>query len=116
FVLLYERPILDSQPWRLDPEEPAPAPGATLRFTATAYCKGTTTASGVPVRSGIAAADPSLLPLGSIVHVSTHDPKYDGLYTVLDTGPAVRGRTLDLYIWSCHEALDFGRRPVEVSI
>ena len=39
---------------------------ATLRFTATAYCKGTTTKSGVKVRAGIAAADPQLLPVGSI--------------------------------------------------
>ena len=43
-----------------------PAPGARLRFTATAYCKGTTTASGVNVRNGIAAADPDLLPVGSV--------------------------------------------------
>ena len=35
-----------------------PEPGVKLVFTATAYCKGTTTASGVAVRRGIAAADP----------------------------------------------------------
>jgi hypothetical protein len=34
----------------------------------------------------------------------------------MDTGPAVQGRTLDLYMWSCHEALRFGRRPVELRV
>src|SRR5688500_13415811 len=40
-----------------------------LRFTATAYCKGHTTASGVAVRTGIAAADPDLLPVGSVIQI-----------------------------------------------
>ena len=48
-----------------------PEPGAKLAFTATAYCKGTTTASGVAVRRGIAAADPRLLPAGSVDLIST---------------------------------------------
>jgi hypothetical protein len=34
----------------------------------------------------------------------------------MDTGPSVQGRTLDLYMWSCHEALRFGRRPVELRV
>ena len=42
-------------------------PGAQLHFTATAYCKGETTASGVTVRTGVAAADPGLLPVGTVV-------------------------------------------------
>ena len=28
----------------------------------------------------------------------------------MDTGPMVRGRHIDLYMWSCKEALEFGRR------
>ena len=93
-----------------------PEPGAKLAFTATAYCKGTTTASGVAVRRGIAAADPQLLPAGSVVSLSTGDVEFDGVYTVMDTGPAVKGRLLDLYVWSCHEALAFGRKPVQVTV
>lgn len=90
--------------------------GAILQFQATAYCKGETTASGARVRTGIAAADPLLLPVGSVVRVETPDPRYTGIWTVMDTGPAVQGRTLDLYMWSCYEALEFGRRPVRVSV
>ena len=28
----------------------------------------------------------------------------------MDTGPKVQGRHVDLYMWSCYEALAFGRR------
>ena len=61
-VWLYEVTVLDSRfaTVRGANTDPAPpAPGARLLFSATAYCKGTTTASGVNVRSGIAAADPT---------------------------------------------------------
>jgi hypothetical protein len=34
----------------------------------------------------------------------------------MDTGPKVQGRILDLYMWSCHEALRFGRREVAVTV
>ena len=91
-------------------------PGARLPFSATAYCKGTTTASGVGVRAGIAAADPSLLPVGSVLNIAVGDNRYNGVYTVMDTGPKVQGRMLDLYMWSCHEALRFGRKDVQVTV
>lgn len=87
-----------------------------LRFTATAYCKGHTTKSGVAVRTGIAAADPDLLPVGSVIQIDNTLEAYRGVWTILDTGPKVHGRHVDLYVWSCHEALSFGRRPVQVSV
>ena len=93
-----------------------PQAGARLQFTATAYCKGDTTASGVGVRTGVAAADPALLPVGTVVRVDMPNPRYTGIWTVMDTGPAVQGRTVDLYLWSCKEALEFGRRPVRVTV
>jgi hypothetical protein len=34
----------------------------------------------------------------------------------MDTGPAVRGRAVDLYLWSCKEALQFGRRKVRLTV
>ena len=118
FVLLYEVTTFDSREVvRQRPVDPtAPVPGARLLFTATAYCKGTTTASGVGVRTGIAASDAALLPVGSVVNVSTDTAKYNGVYTIMDTGPKVQGRVLDIYMWSCHEALAFGRRPVELTV
>jgi 3D (Asp-Asp-Asp) domain-containing protein len=93
-----------------------PETGAKLRFTATFYCKGTTTASGVNVRNGIAAADPDLLPIGSVIRIDDLGEKYDGIYTVMDTGPKVQGRHVDVYLWSCHEALKMGRRPMKLTV
>ena len=120
FAALHEATILDSKyvgrflvP--VDPTAP-PAQGDRLSFSATAYCKGLTTASGVAVRTGIAAADPALLPVGSVIDVEARNPKYSGVYTVMDTGPAIKGRVIDVYMWSCHEALAFGRMPVELTV
>ena len=96
--------------------EGRPRLGSAIRFEATAYCKGETTAAGVAVRHGMAAADPTLLPLGSVVRVDTTDTRYSGIWTVLDTGPEVKGRELDLYMWSCNDALAFGRQAVRVTI
>jgi len=116
FVLLYETRILDSRWQALIGDGSKPVAGQRLEFDATAYCKGTTTASGVEVRTGIAAADPQLLPVGSVLNIAAGDVKYSGVYTVMDTGPKVQGRVLDLYMWSCHEALRFGRKLVGVTV
>ena len=119
FVLLYETTALDSRfairrTTLVDPT--ALRPGEQLKFGATAYCKGRTTASGVNVRSGIAAADPALLPVGSVIQVDAPGTRHDGVYTIMDTGPKVQGRRLDLYMWSCHEALKFGYATVQTSV
>ncbi|MEO5896726.1 MAG: 3D domain-containing protein [Vicinamibacterales bacterium] len=119
FGYLFEASILDSRSFTrvLDLREPAqPETGSRLKFTATAYCKGTTTASGVNVRHGIAAADPDLLPVGSVVRVDRLDDRYNGIYTVMDTGPKVQGRHVDIYIWSCNAALELGRRPIALTV
>jgi 3D (Asp-Asp-Asp) domain-containing protein len=120
FVLLHEVTALDSKATaahEVEVRETAwPRPGARLRFHATAYCKGTTTASGTTVRTGIAAADPLLLPVGSVIQVDSLSPRYNGIYTVMDTGPAVQGREIDIYMWNCNEALDFGRRSIAINV
>lgn len=119
FVFFYEATVIDSR-FAVRPavtaEAPAPTPGARLPFTATAYCKGTTTASGVNVRTGIAAADPDLLPVGSVVQVDRLGDRYNGIYTIMDTGPAVQGRHIDIYMWSCNEALALGRRDMSLTV
>jgi 3D (Asp-Asp-Asp) domain-containing protein len=122
FVLTYETRVMDFRYIATPvsalggPESVLPVLGTNLRFTATAYCKGTTTASGVNVRTGIAAADPDLLPVGSVIQVYKLGERYNGIYTIMDTGPAVQGREIDIYMWSCHEALSFGRREIGVNL
>lgn len=83
-------------------------------FRATAYCLQGRTALGSGVRRGIVAADPRILPLGTRIQVSAGS--YSGTYTVADTGGAVRGRILDVWVPSCSEAVRFGRKSVTVSV
>lgn len=118
FVAIYEVTILDS---RYASSESAatkgkPTPGSRHKFTATAYCKGQTTASGVAAQNGAVAADPDYLPVGSVIELDTPVNEHDGVYTILDTGPKVQGKLLDIYMWSCHDALRFGRREVNVTV
>ena len=118
FVFLYEVGTFDSlkvgPTGVMDPT--GLATGIRHLFTGTAYCKGTTTASGVNVRTGIAASDPGILPVGSVVNISTGSTKYNGVYTIMDTGPKVQGRQVDIYMWSCNDALAFGRQQIELTV
>ena len=86
-----------------------------MRLTATAYCHAGTTAAGTRTHTGIVAADPRILPVGSVVEIVQPD-HVAGIYTVMDTGSAVKGRTLDIFMPSCEHAIKFGRRPVRVNV
>ena len=120
FVSMYEVTALDSKYVArlatLHESFALPLPGSRLAFSATAYCKGLVTTSGVAAQTGVVAADPELLPVGSVIEVDSLPPKYNGIYTVMDTGPAVQGRQIDVYMWSCYEALAFGRRPIHLNV
>jgi 3D (Asp-Asp-Asp) domain-containing protein len=114
-LLIYQATVIDSRSATGTPMG-MPPHGARLPFVATAYCKGEVTASGVTPKAGVVAADPRLLPVGSVVQIDAVPDRHDGIYTVLDTGPKVQGRHVDLYMWSCHEALAFGRRQVALTV
>src|SRR5258706_16090621 len=80
-------------------------------YTATAYSLSGKTASGRRVTKGLIAADPSVLPLGSRVRLEAG--AYSGEYLVADTGGSVRGKRIDIWTPSNHEASRFGRRSVK---
>jgi len=63
------------------------------------------TASGIPVREGLVAVDPRVIPLGSRVLV-------EGIGTLIaaDTGGAIKGNRLDVFFESRTEAINFGRQ------
>jgi 3D (Asp-Asp-Asp) domain-containing protein len=137
FVVIYQATIFDSriatrrvqraapveagEAAAVAPQPPAPEPvipaaPPALHFSVTAYCQGEVTSSGVIPHTGIAAADPKLLPQGSVIQVSSLGRSYDGIYTIMDTGPAVQGYELDIYVRSCPEAVEFGRRKAEAVV
>lgn len=99
---------------RVRPAAPPATIPAPVEFTATAYCTGTVTATGTRPAAWTVAADPAVLRMGSRIRLAGLAGRYNGVYTVVDTGPNVRGRRIDLYIRDCHEAVQFGRRPVSV--
>ena len=83
-------------------------------FTATAYSLRGRTASGRFVTRGLIAADRRVLPLGTRVRIEAGS--YSGEYLVADTGGAVRGRKIDIWVPNTGEAMRFGRRPVKLTV
>lgn len=92
----------------------APIVEPTEAFVATAYSLWGITASGRYVSRGIIAADHAVLPLGSRVRLEAGP--YSGEYLVADTGSAIRGHKIDIWMPSTREALRFGRRKVRLTV
>ena len=93
----------------------APPPPERMAFEATAYSIEGKTADGTHAREGIVAADPKVLPLGTRIRVQGAG-RYDREYVVRDTGRAVKGREIDVYLASDREAKVFGRKNVQVEV
>ena len=112
-------PKLEIQP-RLDPDKSVlnvpelNVENELVEFQATAYCLKGRTASGVNTRPGVIAADPRVLPLGTVVHIRAG--RYTGTYTVLDTGGRIKGHTIDIYLPDYVEARRFGRQRIKVKV
>ena len=87
-----------------------------INCIATAYSGDRTTATGrSPVRNpggmSTIAVDPSFIPLGSKVYVEGY-----GYAIASDTGGAIKGNIIDLFLNSSSECKSWGRRPVTVLI
>lgn len=92
--------------------------GSTINFKrayvmkASAYCgPGTRTATGAPVGWGVVAVDPSVIPLGTRVYVEGY-----GEARALDTGGAIKGNRIDLFMNSYESAISYGVREVIVYV
>ena len=81
-------------------------------FSASAYCFSGRMANGQGVRRGIIAADPRVLKMGSKVYINAG--QWSGVYTVADTGGAIKGKRIDIWVPGCGEARKFGRRSVQI--
>ena len=92
------------------PSVPA-AGGRAITVSATGYALSGTTATGLPVGWGVAAVDPSVIPLGTHMTI----PGY-GEAVAADTGGAIVGATIDLWFPSVAQAQAWGRRTVTVTL
>ena len=82
-----------------------------MTVTATAYCLQGTTATGIPTGWGVVAVDPAVIPLGTRMSI----PGY-GEGVAADTGPAVRGATIDVWFPECSQALAWGRKVISITL
>lgn len=85
-----------------------------IRVVASSYCQGTTTYTGTHVARGTIAVDPSVIPLHSRLRV----PGY-GRGVALDTGSAIVGRRIDVYLppkHGCAASWSWGRRALTVEV
>ena len=82
-----------------------------LTVSATGYDLPGHTSTGLPVGWGIAAVDPSVIPLGTRIVV----PGY-GVAVAADTGGAIQGATIDLWFPTAAQAYAWGRRTVTIAV
>lgn len=96
------------------------AQGKEMTVTATAYtayCNGCSgvTATGIDLRANpgqkVIAVDPSIIPLGSKVHVEGYGTAIAG-----DTGGAIKGNKIDVFVPSKSEAINFGVKKVKIKV
>lgn len=75
------------------------------------------TASGTLAQPGTVAVDPRVIPLGTELYIASTDGSPDyGFATAEDTGGAIKGDKIDLFMEDSKDCDDFGRRPVKVYI
>ncbi|NLL98966.1 MAG: DUF348 domain-containing protein [Tepidanaerobacter sp.] len=82
------------------------------RMLATAYTHtGNRTATGTMPRVGVVAVDPKVIPLGTRLYIDGY-----GFARAEDTGGAIKGDKIDLFLDTSEETKRFGRRWVTVYI
>ncbi|SES26336.1 LysM peptidoglycan-binding and 3D domain-containing protein [Psychrobacillus sp. OK032] len=99
---------------------PVASTAKELTVTSTAYtatCEGCTgiTATGIDLLANpdqkVISVDPSVIPLGSKVWVEGYGEAIAG-----DTGGAIKGNKIDIFIPSKEDAINWGRKTVKIKI
>ncbi|ANU24733.1 G5 and 3D domain-containing protein [Planococcus donghaensis] len=107
-------------PVKATPAAAEPTGGKEFYVSATAYtasCTGCSgiTATGINLKTNpglkVIAVDPRVIPLGSKVWVEGYGNAIAG-----DTGGAIKGNKIDLFMANRSDALSFGRKQVKVRI
>lgn len=107
------KPTVPPEQKPVEPEKPVSPSGKVNlgSFKVTHYCPcyfcsgswGANTATGtIPAPGRTIAVDPSVIPLGSKVEINGH------IYTAEDTGGAIRGNKIDIYVSDHTTALNAG--------
>ena len=83
-----------------------------MSVTATAYTGGGTTSTGTKARWGVIAVDPSVIPYGTRVYI----PQFKQTFVAQDTGSAIRGNKIDIYMDSKEQAIKWGVKNITLYI
>ena len=51
-----------------------------------------------------------------VIAVLGSDTVVDTVAAIARAAGPIQGRRIDVYMWSCYEALDFGRRPITLTV
>jgi 3D (Asp-Asp-Asp) domain-containing protein len=95
--------------------------GKSKSHPAYGISRGNIDLRGKTINSRYIATDPKVIPLGSKVKIKFIDEKYkkyDGIYISSDTGSAIKGKKIDLYLGEnkYNECLEFGKTYALVEI
>ena len=84
-----------------------------LKVEATAYCGDEVTSLGIkPTPYRTIAVDPKVIPYGSIVYI----PEYKALFRAEDTGSAIKGKRIDIFLLNEDECKEFGRKNIRIYV
>ena len=93
------------------PQAPVVPSGKQLTVVATAYVLKGTTATGIPAGPGVVAVDPAVIPLGTRMTI----PGY-GEGVAADTGGAIKGLRIDLWVSTVAEAAQWQWKTVTITL
>ena len=91
--------------------------GKKMTVKATAYTScpsegGAYSYSGKRLKIGMIAADLKVLPIGTKVYI----PHFNKWYTVEDTGRAIKGNKIDIFMNSKWECKQWGIKTIEIYV
>lgn len=86
--------------------------GTHMVVESTSYCQGSVTATGTQARWGVIAVDPNVIPFGTKVYI----PQFDKVFIAEDTGGAIKGNKIDIFMNSESQCIQWGRRTIDIYI
>lgn len=83
-----------------------------MRVIATAYSGDSITSTGTTPKWGTIAVDPSIIPYGTRVYI----PQFDMTFIAEDTGSAIRGNKIDIFMPDASRVSNWGRKTIDIYI
>lgn len=84
----------------------------TMNVVSTAYTGYSTTSTGQKPVWGTIAVDPKVIPYGTKVYI----PAFGRTFIANNTGGAIKGNKIDIFMNSKKECYNWGRRTIEIQI